>query len=308
MHGTTSSVGTTGRLSGPAPGDITAEVEPAWRPWVRLLEVAWRAADDPAWDRAVPEPVAARPLHAPLLEGAVVHVDARRVRRLVRDLLHEAERSDGERESPRAPPPRRRLDALAVLRGGITQDDDVLGSVAAAAGVDAGRLAVVAHLAATPLLRACAERFRDRIDPGWMRGYCPVCGAWPVLAELRGLERNRRLRCGRCASDWALPVLHCPYCDELHHERLRSLLPEGHEQTRRVDTCDTCKGYIKAFSGLQPMPFRALVAADLASVELDIVAQERGYARPVHAAHALSIALERATTARATTPRPAAEP
>lgn len=284
----------------------------------------------------MPQPAADRAPDAPLLDGATLRLDARRVRKLVRDLRHEARRSAGatasdsgatsgvedddpkdtllidaatnatrtaESDALRPASRPRRLDAMALLRAGIMQDVDAVERAATASGADAGRLSVIAQLAAMPLLRACAVRLRDQIPPGWLEGYCPMCGAWPALAELRGLERNRRLRCGRCAADWSMPVLHCPFCNELHHDRLHSLLPEGHEQTRRVDTCDTCKGYIKTFSSLQPMPLRALVTTDLASVELDIVAQERGYARPSRSAHGISVEIERTTRpARAPSP------
>jgi FdhE protein len=266
-----------------------------------MVDRAQKAAEDPEWQRLDVELLADRATDAPLLHGAVLHVDARRARRLLRDLLREAERAAADADSERpnehggpAPRPRvRRLATGSVLEAAIAQDAERIERAADSAGVDAGRLAVAAQLAATPLLRACASQLREQIPESWMKGYCPICGAWPATAELRGLERNRRLRCGRCASDWALPVLQCPFCNELHHDRLRSLLPEGDEQTRRVDACDTCKGYVKTFSTLQAMRPRALATIDLATVELDMVAEERGYARPSRLAFPLAITIGR---------------
>jgi FdhE protein len=283
---------------------VTQEPEPAWRPWARVVELALTAADEPDWARAVPEPAPDRAPDAPLLDGVDVRLDARRVRRLVRDLLHEAERSGARRDeqTPKTRP--RRLDALAAVQAAIAQDAAAAERVAEAAGLEVARLDTVAQLAAMPFLRACASQLRDRIPSDWMKGYCPVCGAWPALAELRGIERNRRLRCGRCASDWAIPVLRCPFCDEMHHGKLQSLLPEGNEQTRRVDTCDACKGYIKTFSTLQAMALRSLATLDLATVELDIVALERGYARPAAGGYPVSITIVRKTASAA--PRAAA--
>ena len=180
-----------------------------------------------------------------------------------------------------------------MLEAAIAQDAERIERAADAAGVDGGRLAVAAQLAATPILRACAAHLRERIPRSWVKGYCPICGAWPATVELRGLERNRRLRCGRCASDWALPVLQCVFCNELRHDRLRSLLPEGDEQTRRIDACDSCKGYVKTFSTLQAMPPRTLATIDLATVELDIVAEERGYGRPSRLAFPVALTISR---------------
>ena len=301
MHGTSTSVRAAGRFSGATAQGGQPEVDPAWRPWLRMVDRAQKAAEDPEWERLDVEPPADRATEAPLLHGAVLHVDARRARRLLRDLLREAERSAGDADSERpneggrsAPRSRaRRLVTGSVLQAAIAQDAEGIERAADSAGVDAGRLAVAAQLAAIPILRACASQLREQIPESWMKGYCPICGAWPATAELRGLERNRRLRCGRCASDWALPVLQCPFCNELRHDRLRSLLPEGDEQTRRVDACDTCKGYVKTFSTLQAMRPRALATIDLATVELDMVAEERGYARPSRLAFPVAITIGR---------------
>ena len=311
MHGTSASVRTAGRFPGASTQGGEPEVDPAWRPWLRLIDRALTAAEDPEWERIVVEPLADRASDAPLLHGAVLHVDARRVRRLLRDLLREAERTAGdtgkERPTERAgglPNGRvRRLISRSVLEAAIAQDAEAIERAAESAGVDAGRLAVAAQLAATPILRACAARLRDQVPASWMKGYCPICGAWPAMAELRGLERNRRLRCGRCASDWPIPVLRCPFCDELRHDRLRSLLPEGDEQTRRVDTCDTCKGYVKTFSTLQAMRPRALATIDLETVELDMVAEERGYARPSRLAFPVVVTISRRPARSAMTVR-----
>ncbi len=312
MHGTTSSVGLSGRFR----SQVTAEPEPAWRPWVRLLDMALDSAGDAEWLRAVPDIAAAGSLGAPLLHEMTLAVDARRARKLLRELLREAERIQTDSAEPGdastsvswEPPndtgrsPRRRLDVLGILRGAITHDMDSIARAAAAACINPHRLAAVAQLAIIPVLHACAMRHRERVPEDWLHGYCPVCGAWPTLAEVRGLERNRRLRCGRCSTDWPIPVLRCPFCNELHHDNLHALLPEGDEQIRRVDVCETCKGYIKGFSTLQPLTLRGIALADLTTVELDIVAQERGYERPSKAAYPLSVSVVRASAPPASRP------
>jgi FdhE protein len=299
MQGTTTSVRTAGRLSGSQVAE--AELDPAWRPWVRLLDIALASADDAAWADAVPEPSETSP-GAPLLHGTVMRIDARRVRQLVRELLREAAahaEAHGAHGAGLKRPGPRRLDALGVIRGAIMQDADAIERVAERAGADAGALSAVAPLATIPILRACATRFRDRIPEDWRHGYCPVCGAWPTLVEIRGLERNRRLRCGRCNTDWPIPVLRCPFCSEINHDKLHALLPEGAEQTRRVDVCDTCKGYMKGVSTLQAAPLRALAITDLATIELDLIAQERGYERPSHVGFPLSLKVVRASASAA---------
>ncbi|MGH7644152.1 MAG: hypothetical protein ACREMR_01065, partial [Gemmatimonadales bacterium] len=44
--------------------------------------------------------------------------------------------------------------------------------------------------------------------------------------------------------------------------------------------CETCRGYLKAVTTLQALPPVELAVRDLETVELDLVAVERGYTRP----------------------------
>jgi FdhE protein len=261
------------------------------------VELALTEAERGTWDAAVPEGDVAPAAEAPLLHGTVIRIDPRPVRRLLRALLHEAATSGDEDGVRLAKARARKLDALGLLQAALTRDTDAidrLGTIAGIAPDALGALVAVAQLAATPLRHACERQWRERIPATWMNGYCPICGGWPVMAELRGIERNRRLRCGGCGGDWPLPVLHCPFCAEVRHDQLGSLLLEGEEQRRRIDICRSCKGYVKTFNVLRPRSLRALATDDLASIELDIVAHEHGYERPSHNGYAIAVAVERA--------------
>ena len=174
----------------------------------------------------------------------------------------------------------RDVDPSAAIRAAIMRDDRALEEMAGRSDASVDAFAAVAQVAAMPLLMAAARMLESRAANVWQRGYCPVCGAWPSLAELRGIERERRLRCGCCGADWPLPLLHCAFCGELDHEKLGALQPEGEEQLRRVETCESCRGYLKSAATFDALPIRALVLLDLTTIPLDLVAQERGYARP----------------------------
>jgi FdhE protein len=130
------------------------------------------------------------------------------------------------------------------------------------------------------LLHACERVWRDERRAGWDRGECPVCAAWPTLAEARGLERERRLRCGRCGSDWWIEWLRCPYCGARDHTALGALAPEATRETRKLETCARCHAYVKTLTTLVPIPPADLMLEDLATVDLDIVALCHGYRRP----------------------------
>jgi FdhE protein len=124
----------------------------------------------------------------------------------------------------------------------------------------------------------------------WDRGYCPVCGAWPALAELVGAEKRRVLRCGRCGTWWSWLVLLCPYCGNDDHRYLGTLTPENVRPTAaasgearskdRIDVCERCHGYVKSVATFHSVPTPRLAAEDAATVHLDVGAREAGYTRP----------------------------
>lgn len=147
----------------------------------------------------------------------------------------------------------------------------------------------LAHLASLPVLAACRRVFASRIPNPWPQGWCRVCGAWPVLAELRGLERERRLRCGRCGDDWGFPWLRCVFCGEGRHERLSALVPEGAGESRRVEGCRECRGALKSVATLGALSHSAVLLTDGETIELDVAAVENGYRRP--SAQGLSVSV-----------------
>ncbi len=170
---------------------------------------------------------AARPAGAPLLAGALLVVDPSLAARWVGRLLEHAAGWSSPGAASLAPAASGgRLDPLDLLEAAVCQDEARLDALAATTGADPRALAAVGQLAAMPLLQACGRHLAGLVPAAWRQGYCPVCGAWPALAELRGLESARRLRCGRCGADWGVEWLRCPYCGVTDHRSLGSLVPE----------------------------------------------------------------------------------
>jgi len=274
---------------------------PEWRPWLAVLELVTEAAGDRGWRLAVPEPAPPSDT-APALAGATLTPDARLVRRWGRRLLETAAGAEGATALARIA---RADDATLaeMLECGLAQDGARVSALAVRLGVEAEALGAVTAVAPVPLLRACAERWRERVSPAWSHGYCPICGAWPALAEARGLERARRLRCGRCAADWDFAWLKCVYCGMDDHARLgrlvsdadaavepsaaaaprfaRAMIPRDPIRSTTVETCLACRGYLKTVTTLGPTPADELGVLDLATVELDVAAIGSGYSRPV---------------------------
>jgi FdhE protein len=119
-------------------------------------------------------------------------------------------------------------------------------------------------------------------DERWPHGYCPICGSWPAIAEFRGLEQMRFLRCGLCAMAWEFPRLKCPYCGNDDHRRLGYLHPEGEESKWRIATCDDCRGYLKSTAAMTPLAPARLLVLEVATLPLDLIAADRGFAIPAH--------------------------
>ncbi len=238
--------------------------------WLGLVESALNESEDgAAWEVAVPQPRADRPVKAPLLCRLQIAIDPRAARQWVRRLLKLAAQAHG-----------RRVDGVALLEAALSQNDARVDALAASAGADPQALRVAGQMAVVPLLHACARGLAAELPPTWGEGYCPLCGAWPVLAEYTGLERKRQLRCGRCGTGWAIPLLRCTFCDEAEHGNLGYLTPEEGEPMRKVEVCKTCKGYLKGLTTVRGLAPWAILLDDLMSVHLDLAALERGYERP----------------------------
>ncbi len=248
--------------------------------WLGLLESALGESEDgAAWQAVVAQPAADRPVKAPLLSRARVTVHGRAARKWVRRLFKRAARTNGGAGG-------RRIDEIALLEAAVNQDDARIDALVGG-GADPHAVRVVGQIAALPLLRACARSLAGELPATWWEGYCPLCGAWPVLAEYTGLEHKRQLRCGRCGTQWAIPMLRCVFCDETDHEHLGYLTPEGSEQMRKVEVCNTCKGYLKGLTTVRPLVAEAILLDDLMTVPLDVAALERGFHRPERPAYAL---------------------
>jgi FdhE protein len=173
-----------------------------------------------------------------------------------------------------------RLHVEHVIAEAFVNHPEHVEQVALLAGVNPELLATVAQLSARPILTAYARQLAPALRTAqWTRGYCPLCGGWPVLAEMRGAELLRHLRCGRCGADWTAGRLFCPFCGNDDHDSLGYLRVEG-ERRFRVDVCRRCGGYLKAGNSFDPSPPEILALDDLASVHLDIAALERDHVRP----------------------------
>jgi len=181
------------------------------------------------------------------------------------------------------------VDLSNLFALGLRLDAEGLARTAAAVDADPAGLQAIISLLPVPFLQACHRRWAAAIDRNWSEGYCPLCGAWPALAEVRGIERSRYLRCGRCGAEWESHVLSCPYCRTTNHEELVTLVPENGRANAVVEACRRCHGYVKTLTRLQGSPPVGVHLDDLATVDLDIAALEHKYERPGGTGYPLTV-------------------
>jgi FdhE protein len=264
---------------------------PEWEPWLVVVDEIMRETRGPIWDLAVPTGADVQRTGVPLLAGATLALQSSMVRRLFKRLLRIASRNGTPKMATLAAALPADVDILPLFTASVCQDGDRIEAFAAASGADAEALHAVAGLLSVPLLQACNRRWGSSISESWLEGYCPICAAWPAFAEVRGIERSRYFRCGRCGGEWHARALCCPYCQTNDHDDFVALVPENGDSNAVIDGCRVCLGYVKTLARLQGCPPDTVMVEDLASVELDVAALEHGYRRRSGAGHALEITL-----------------
>jgi len=109
-------------------------------------------------------------------------------------------------------------------------------------------------------------------------GECPACGS-PALAGLvspGGTKfGHRHLHCSLCATSWRYVrsrCVHCGWTDKVSYRQLAGTT------FLRAECCEACHGYSKVFFLEAARPLEPL-ADDLASLGLDLLVGEEGFAR-----------------------------
>jgi formate dehydrogenase accessory protein FdhE len=172
------------------------------------------------------------------------------------------------------------LDLLAVFGALASGDWRRVELTAVGLKLDPELLRMLAQNSLKPALRAWMQGLKNSIDvDNWQRGQCPYCGSPPVFAEIQGKEGARRLRCAMCGADWPYPRLQCAFCATQDYKHLGYISIEGEEDKYRLQTCEKCRGYLKVVVTFDPTPVDQLAIEDLATLHLDLIANEREFTR-----------------------------
>ncbi|MBO0725729.1 MAG: formate dehydrogenase accessory protein FdhE [Blastocatellia bacterium] len=148
-------------------------------------------------------------------------------------------------------------------------------------------LELLAQTGAPPFdskINACAP---PRLEVAQPRRDCPFCGRKPQLALLSdalsapgpvddAVEGGKRfLMCGDCMTIWPFQRIACPNCPETDPRKLPYYSAEEFPSLR-VESCDSCKRYLKAIDmtrDRRPVP----IVDELAAIPLDLWAWEQNY-------------------------------
>jgi FdhE protein len=140
-------------------------------------------------------------------------------------------------------------------------------------------LAFLVRNSLRPIFEAYANELKKYVDQEkWWRGYCPICGSEPFMAEFKQ-DGARFLVCSSCSYEWRFNRLKCPFCENGDHEKLRYFSTEKEGKAYRVEVCEVCKRYIKTIDtnelGEEVIP----IIEDAGTLFLDVLAQKEGYTK-----------------------------
>jgi len=110
-------------------------------------------------------------------------------------------------------------------------------------------------------------------------GLCPLCGSPPVASVVRsgGAEQGLRyLACSLCASEWHVVRVKCSECGST--QGISYLFVGEVDDAVRAECCEECGTYLKILY-LEKDNRMEPYADDLATLALDLLVHERGYAR-----------------------------
>ncbi len=136
-------------------------------------------------------------------------------------------------------------------------------------------LAMLLYLLSKPYFLALAGGCRLN-GRSWQEGKCPVCNGQPAVTWI-GEEGRRQSSCSFCNTTGYVNRSGCPVCLTVDNAGQKILVFEK-EEGFRIDTCDLCHSYVKTVDAGIVARWSAEIA-DLMSLPLDIIVQEKGYMR-----------------------------
>jgi len=170
-----------------------------------------------------------------------------------------------------------KLDLKNCMENMLHSSDESISQTALDLKSDTVTLKFILGQLLKPLIEKQAESLRPVIQNlNWKKGYCPVCGSFPVLSYLKGEEGKRRLVCGCCSHEWRFARTQCPFCENEDPKKSELCFVEDRAY-ERAEMCHQCKRYLAGID-LRKYPYEFIPEVAVAGMMyLDVLAQEKGY-------------------------------
>jgi FdhE protein len=171
------------------------------------------------------------------------------------------------------------IDLMELFKHTVSENDNYITVLSEKLGVKEDVLSFLAKNSIKPIFEAYAKELKNYVDQErWWKGYCPICGSEPFMAELKE-DGARFLICSSCSFEWRFNRLKCPFCENENHEKLRYFHTEKEGKAYRVDVCEKCKRYIKTIDtnelGEEVIP----IIEDAGTLFLDVLARNEGFTK-----------------------------
>ena len=112
-------------------------------------------------------------------------------------------------------------------------DDSFIRTLGEELGIEKTTLTFLIQMSIQPSIRANVEPLNGKMkSQNWLRGYCPICGSQPQLAEIKA-EGRRYLLCSFCEFEWLGLRVQCPYCGNSNHAQLHYLYAEEQDSQNK---------------------------------------------------------------------------
>lgn len=169
-------------------------------------------------------------------------------------------------------------DSLPVLmQKALSFDTQYLTHTAKLTPINTELMFFIVYHTVNPFIEKAAYQFRDRVDyEEWEQPECPVCGHKPSMAMLRKEDGARILQCSTCRTWWPYPRTRCAICMTTDQDKLEYFYAKD-DKAHLVYVCNNCQKYIKTTDLRETDRDIDLDVEDLATIELDFIAKDRGY-------------------------------
>ncbi len=132
-----------------------------------------------------------------------------------------------------------------------------------------------------PFLRLWAEPYYSKIADDEFKSWnfaniCPFCGSKSHFSRLRATDGRRFMFCDHCFTEWETRNIYCVHCGNNNPDTIQYLTVEE-DLAYQIYTCEECKGYLKTFDERHKGDQTDLFIANIETVYLDMLAQEKGY-------------------------------